>query len=222
MALEKHIGFAEAHKIELGHTFPSLLASLISSRPGVFSESMLGFPEMRSLSIRVLHGYFLKYVNNKDCAGISKDDVIIVLCGSALENQQVTLPLQILKSLSVLLNIWDDEGELSTSTSSARAVQDIVDSILISDEAVHIQKESGGLAGARFAETDAVAVSVESVGLGLGLLRARLVSQLTIRQFSGSCWRRLEVILLHAARPCRHPFAFFPDFSCRRVYREGR
>jgi hypothetical protein len=163
LALEKHLDFAKERGIELGQSFPSLLACLVSSRPGVFSDALGCFPEMRSLAIQALHRYFLDCVNQAVSASDLRDDVEIVLCGSKWQNKMVKLPLQLLQSLSVLLNIWDDDGELSKSTSSRSAVWDIVDSILVCDENRHEVDEARGLAGARLVESDSVAITCESV-----------------------------------------------------------
>jgi hypothetical protein len=172
MALEKHIGFAERHKIEVEWNFSTLLVRLISSRPGVYAEAMDTFSDLRSLAIRVAHDEFsrcAKQEATEDEGG--SDGVVIVKLfpTSFLMTEEVKLPLSLLKSISVLLSIWkdhDDQGDKDTA--GAGAVNELVGSLMRSsteEGSGVLESNTVGLASAVMADSSLKAVSVESVSL---------------------------------------------------------
>jgi hypothetical protein len=172
MALEKHIGFAETHNIEVEWDFSTLLVRLISSRPGVYAEAMDTFSDLRSLAIRVAHDEFSRCAKQEargDEGG--PDGVVIVKLfpTSFLKTEEVKLPLSLLKSISVLLSIWkdhNDQGEKDTT--GAGAVNELVGSLMRSsteEGSEVLESNSVGLASAVMADSSLKAVSVESVSL---------------------------------------------------------
>jgi hypothetical protein len=158
MALEKHIEFAETHKIEVEWNFSTLLVRLISSRPGVYAEAMDTFSDLRSLAIRVAHDEFSRCAEQearRDEGG--PDGVVIVKLfpASFLKTEEVKLPLSLLKSISVLLSIWkdhDDQGDKDNV--GADAVNELVGSLMRSstEEGSEVL-DSVGLASAVMADS---------------------------------------------------------------------
>jgi hypothetical protein len=172
MALEKHIEFAETHKIEVAWNFSTLLVRLISSRPGVYAEAMDTFSDLRSLAIRVAHDEFSRCAKQQ-AGGVEggPDGVVIVKLfpTSFSKTEEVKLPLSLLKSISVLLSIWkdhDDQGDKDTT--GAGAVNELVGSLMRSsteEGSEVLENNSVGLASAVMADSGLKAVSVESVSL---------------------------------------------------------
>jgi hypothetical protein len=170
MALEKHIAFAETHRIEVKWKYSTLLVRLISSRPGVYAEAMDTFSDLRSLAIRVAHDEFARCAKEEASEdGVGSDGVVIVKLfpTSFLKTEEVELPLSLLQSISVLLSIWkdqDDQGDRDTAGEGA--VNELVDSLMRSngeEGSEGGESTSVGLASARMADSSIAAVSVESV-----------------------------------------------------------
>jgi hypothetical protein len=173
--------FAKNKDIAGTWDFPSMLIDLISRRPSVCAPALSAFPDLRSLAIRVVHDEFDVYAqkSSKDGGMEVGPSVVITLCHSpAAETKdkavEVTLPLALLQSASVLLSIWKEEDDDAESTTmdnnneAAQAVNDIVRMLMhpqegeISDEPEKANC-TDGLASARIAGSGKNAVPVESV-----------------------------------------------------------
>ena len=206
--------FARDEKIPGTWDFPSMLIGLISTRPTVFAAAMGTFPDLRSRAIRVVHDEFDMYVHNslKKSAVDVEAAIAITLHHSLSPDSEsamveVTLPLALLQSASVLLSIWlgDDEIEVADTKSKtngkadAAAVADLVCMLMRPQEFQNgVESEKAelldGLASARIAGSGKNAVPVESVS-GVQVLSMRCFEMFTLSlcccavvlEFSGSC-----------------------------------
>ena len=170
MALEKHLSFAETKSIAIDLRFPDLVAELVSTRPSVFADALDSFPDLRSLVCRVIHGEFLLHAKasgsaDGDNGSFKHEDLVLLRRVGAVDgSSEMHLPLRVLSSISVLLSVWQDEVENDADTK--HAVQELVDSILLSDTKREEENAlGGGLASAVFLDSKLPAVSVESVSL---------------------------------------------------------
>jgi hypothetical protein len=188
LALERHMTFAREEKIPGTWDFPSMLIGLISTRPTVFAAAMGTFPDLRSRAIRVVHDEFDMYIQNslKKTAVDVVAAIAITLRHSPSPDSEstlveVTVPLALLQSASVLLSIWlgDDEvvyAEVVDAVSKSKtngkadgaAVADLVRMLMRPQEFENdVESEKAelldGLASARIAGSGKNAVPVESV-----------------------------------------------------------
>jgi hypothetical protein len=204
MALEKNIVFAQERKIEIGRSFASLVVELISRRPNVFADALDSFSELRSLAVRFVHDEFVRCAT----ADVGEDDGVVTVeitlyHGTVANWKTVVLPLAIVRSTSVLLSIWKDEYR-NHEPDATNAVDSLVSSIMRTDRG-----ENGTVAG--LADSNAVseqsdAVSVELVSEGMRVVTYQIeihLLSLSCHPSSGSCWRRLEVILSQGEQRCR-------------------
>jgi len=164
MALEEHLEFAVSKSIETGLKFPVMIVELVSSRPTVFADAMESFPDLRSLVIHAVHSEFVRHAKAgaKDKEAKVKDAVILkprnTISG---EKSAIHLPLSVLLSISVVLSTWRDSMD---DRESAIAVDSLVDALMRNDTKDN-EDDCGdaGLASAVIADSNLVAVSLESV-----------------------------------------------------------
>lgn len=135
-------------------SFPDLLISLISNRPGVLAETMSSFSELRSIVLRVVRAEFGMIGEPSNGESSTSNTVRLKLRKASSFNYDVVrVPLALLLSTCVLLSIWEDaERRLS--------IDELVDALLRSkvDE-----EEDIGLASATIADSSLPALTVESV-----------------------------------------------------------
>jgi hypothetical protein len=183
LALQRHMTFAQEEKIPGTWDFPSMLIGLISTRPTVFAAAMGTFPDLRSRAIRVVHDEFDMYIHNSlTKTAVDVEAAIAITLRHSLSPDsesalvEVTLPLALLQSASVLLSIWlgdDDIVDADTMSKTngkadGAAVADLVRLLMRPQEFQNdIESEKAelldGLASARIAGSGKNAVPVESV-----------------------------------------------------------
>jgi hypothetical protein len=206
--------FAREEKIPGTWDFPSMLIGLISTRPTVFAAAMSTFPDLRSRAIRVVHDEFDTYIHNslKKTAVDVEAAIAITLRylpspDSVSALVEVTLPLALLQSASVLLSIWLGDDEIvhadtkskKTGNGDGAAVDDLVCMLMRPQDFQNdVDSEKAelldGLASARIAGSGKNAVPVESVS-GVQALSMRCFGMFTLSlcrcavvlEFSGSC-----------------------------------
>jgi hypothetical protein len=169
LALEKHVQFVEKNESDSTDTYASLLSSLMSSRPDVLSEALIGFPLLRSRAIIVLHKQFMRFGN----AGTAKNAHEVAMeinCSS--KSRDVNIPVQLLKSLSMLLSIWCEKDD--PLDSAIGNVMNEIASALLVDHITLI--DSSGLASATLVKTGELVVSIESVRLACSTERVGLLA----------------------------------------------
>lgn len=181
LALEKLVNFSShgeassEDKVERVH-FPTMLSSLISSRPTVFAVTMASFPDLSSLAIRTVYDEYKALLISKgdtvDGADGKGGVCTIMLCTTDEDTTTATpikavLPLALLETACVILSIWTEE---SVGVDDADSVRSLVRMLMhiehASDQTGDQDSERDsalGLASAKFLGTDSGAIPVESV-----------------------------------------------------------
>jgi hypothetical protein len=208
------MAFARQEKIPGIWDFPSMLIGLISTRPTVFAAAMGTFPDLRSRAIRVVHDEFDMYIHNslnKNAVDVEAAIVITLRHSPSPDSEsdliEVTLPLALLQSASVLLSIWLGHDEIVDSDTKSKtngkadgaAVADLVRMLMRPQEFQNdVESEKAelldGLASARIAGSGKNAVPVESVSevqalnmCCFGVCTLSLCCCAVVLEFSGSC-----------------------------------
>ena len=171
-ALNEYISYAEKEGLENEVRFPVLLAGLISLRPSVYAEALDRFSDLLELVVSVMHGEISRLAS---VTGTQTDGAqAIIWLDVAGTEKEARVSLDLLQSCCVLLSIWDEESADTTKddgeekTKESDPVQDLVQALLKPNERSP-DRETLGLAGAKYIDTDELAVSVESVSFNLSI-----------------------------------------------------
>mmetsp|Transcript_59446 Transcript_59446/g.145493 ORF Transcript_59446/g.145493 Transcript_59446/m.145493 type:complete len:1801 (-) Transcript_59446:117-5519(-) len=160
-ALKALTEFAISNGLPGDWDFRTILTELISRRPTVFAASMSSFPQLRSLTIQVVHDSFKVYAADAvEMKTNNSDDVVeICLCRGPTEASKDSinahLPVALLQATCVLLSVWSEDVE---DDLDAAPVHSLVDMMMNSDG--H-DADVLGLKSAKFANTGKRAISVE-------------------------------------------------------------
>ena len=171
LALDKLSEVATEKKLMEGYRFSSTLIDLISSRPTIFASTMVLFPDLRSLAIRLVDSEFELHlsdtIQNDMTPGEVKRLCNIVLCCSPIGESgsqpiNAVLPAALIESSCVLLSIWSEED--------GKAIESLVRMLMRGDERVSdgdndSDQRGIGLASATLSLSGQPAIPVESVSV---------------------------------------------------------
>lgn len=165
VALQSHTSFAKENGIEVAHRFPLLLSLLVSQRPNVYAEAITAFPDFRSLVIKVIYdeirGDQMEDIKEQDRSSA----VSIKLRKDGNVTEEKLLPESLLETTCILLSVWSG-GEDAKDEDTLR-IESLVDALMLPAEESGVvgqdKKNAVGLASATNAETNSVAMTVDSV-----------------------------------------------------------
>jgi hypothetical protein len=173
LALERLMQLAMGGKNPNELNFSSFLTGLISDRPTIFASAISTYPDLRSLTVRVVYELLISYTEEKksdpstSLNNVSQDQSVLLNLSpkdssSGESSMKIELPLSLLQSISVLLSTWVEDSlktEAKECNTGQTKILEIVEMLLSQNG-----KESlSGLASARFATSEISALPVESV-----------------------------------------------------------
>ena len=130
MSLQKHICYAESHNIDIRYQFRVILTSLFFTRPLVCIEAMDSNVEFFIVAVSEFHAELVSCA--KTNPSLIEGDSLLELHSRKLTIVYGKLaPLHLMRSLCVVLSIWNDQN---VSDECKNSIQNIADALLLRDD----------------------------------------------------------------------------------------